>query len=145
MGRVLQNSRVGTSVGHGKQTRLVVLQDLGRLIGELLAVDGLATGTLKESQLQAWEYRLNDVPYVTAGEVTTLEHEIGDDSVESRACVSGLFIGLTLNETSDTVAELSEVLDGDGLDVVEQVEVDTSGLLCIGKLVSTNGDRIEAD
>lgn len=82
------------------------------------------------------------MPYVTAGEVTTLEHEVGDDSVESRACVSDLVIGSLLNETLDTVAELSEVLDGDGLDVVEQVEVDTSGLSCTGKLVST---RTEAD
>lgn len=122
-----------------------MLQDLGGLIGELLAVDGLAAGTLGESQFQTSKCRLNDVPYVTASEVTTLKHEVGDDSVESRACVSGLLIGLTLNETSDTVAELSEVLDGDGLDVVEQVEVDTTGLLCVGKSVSTNGDRLEAD
>lgn len=37
--------RVGASVGHGEQTRLGVLQ-LEVLIGELLAVDGLATSTL---------------------------------------------------------------------------------------------------
>lgn len=42
MGR---HSRVGTSVGHGKQTGLGVL-DLEVLIGKLLAVDGAATGTL---------------------------------------------------------------------------------------------------
>ena len=37
--------RVGAGVGHGEQTGLVVLQ-LEVLVGELLAVDGLATSTL---------------------------------------------------------------------------------------------------
>ena len=41
----MANSRVGTSVGHGEDTRLGVLQ-LEVLIGELLTVDGTATGTL---------------------------------------------------------------------------------------------------
>lgn len=40
------DSRVGASVGHGQQTGAVVLQ-LEVLIGKLLAVDGLATGTLE--------------------------------------------------------------------------------------------------
>lgn len=39
--------RVGAGVGHGQQTGAVVLQ-LEVLIGELLAVDGLATGTLEK-------------------------------------------------------------------------------------------------
>lgn len=38
--------RVGTSVGHGEKTRLGVLAD-EVLIGELLTVDGLATGALE--------------------------------------------------------------------------------------------------
>ena len=42
--------RVGASVGHGQQTRLVVLQ-LEVLISELLAVDGLATGSLGDCEL----------------------------------------------------------------------------------------------
>lgn len=37
--------RVGTSVGHGEKTRALVA-DLEVLIGELLTVDGLSTGTL---------------------------------------------------------------------------------------------------
>ena len=49
--RVSVNVRVGASVGHGQQTRLVVLQ-LEVLIAELLAVDGLATGALEHSQHQ---------------------------------------------------------------------------------------------
>lgn len=39
------NERVGTSVGHGQQTGLVV-GELEVLISELLAVDGLATSAL---------------------------------------------------------------------------------------------------
>lgn len=38
--------RVGAGVGHGQQARLGVPQ-LEVLVGELLAVDGLATGTLR--------------------------------------------------------------------------------------------------
>lgn len=37
--------RVGTSVGHGEKTRALVA-DLEVLVGELLTVDGLSTGTL---------------------------------------------------------------------------------------------------
>lgn len=56
--------------------------------------------------------------HVAAGEVTTLEHEVGDDAVEGRALVT-----LTLL----LVAELSEVLSGLGDNVVVQLEVDTAG------------------
>ena len=42
------NLRVGAGVGHGQEERLVV-GELEVLIGELLAVDGLATGALQGS------------------------------------------------------------------------------------------------
>lgn len=41
--------RVGAGIGHGQQTGTVVLQ-LEVLIGELLTVDGLTTGTLEMCQ-----------------------------------------------------------------------------------------------
>lgn len=41
--------RARTGVGHGQQSRLGVLQ-LEVLVGKLLAVDGLATGTLCNRQ-----------------------------------------------------------------------------------------------
>jgi len=41
----LYNVRVGASVGHGEEAGPVVLE-VEVLIGELLAIDGLATGTL---------------------------------------------------------------------------------------------------
>lgn len=40
-----ENIRVGTSVGHGEEEGAVVLQ-LEVLIGELLTIDGLASGAL---------------------------------------------------------------------------------------------------
>jgi len=92
---------VGAGVGHGQQTGAVVLQ-LEVLIGKLLAVDGLAASA------------------VTAGEVTTLEHEVGDDSVERRALVAEALLAS---------AEGTEVLGGLGDNIVIEGEVDTTGLL----------------
>lgn len=54
-----------------------------------------------------------------AGEVTTLEHELGDDTVEGRALVT-LTLGLG--------AELTEVAGGLGDVLLEEVEDDTARL-----------------
>ena len=54
--------RVRAGVGHGQQTRLVVLQ-LEVLIGELLAVDGLATGTLYNVSLCYVIFNIENVRY----------------------------------------------------------------------------------
>ena len=89
---------VGTGVGHGKKTGLGV-GELEVLIGELGAVDRLTTGT------------------VTGGEVTTLEHELGDDTVEGRALVT---------ETGSTSAELTEVLGSLGDYVIVELEGNAS-------------------
>jgi hypothetical protein len=93
---------VGAGVGHGEQTRFVVLQ-VEVLISELLTVDGLATSA------------------VTTGEVTTLEHEVRDDSVEGRALVTEALLAS---------AESAEVLGGLGDDVIVEVEVDAT-ILCL--------------
>lgn len=70
---------------------------------ELLAVDGLSTGT------------------VAAGEVAALKHEVGDDTVEGGALVA---------ETLLPGGELTEVTGGLGDDVVEEPEDDaTRGLV----------------
>jgi hypothetical protein len=63
----------------------------------------------------------SEVPYVTTGEVTTLEHEVRDDSVESRAGVTEALLAS---------AESTEVLSSLGDDVGEEVEVDAARLLC---------------
>jgi hypothetical protein len=78
--------RSGSSVGHGEDTGASVLQ-VEVLVLELLAVDGLTTSALPI--VSHW-YRIAggwDMTYVAAGEVTTLEHELGDDTVEGRALV----------------------------------------------------------
>lgn len=54
-----------------------------------------------------------------AGEVTTLEHELGDDTVEARATVA-----LALGQ----LAELTEVLGGLGDISLVEVEVDAASL-----------------
>lgn len=61
--------------------------------------------------------------YVATGEVTTLEHELGDDAVEGRSSIAeALLAG----------AESTEVLGGLGDNIVEEVEVDATGLACAG-------------
>lgn len=71
----LRTVRVGSGVSHRQQSRLGVLE-LEVFILELVAVDGLSTGT------------------VSVGEVTALQHEVGDDSVEGGAGVAeALFTG----------------------------------------------------
>ena len=59
--------------------------------------------------------------YVAAGEVTALEHELRDDSVEGRALVAEALLAS---------AESAEVLSSLRDDIVEEVEVDATGLLC---------------
>lgn len=54
-----------------------------------------------------------------AGEVTTLKHELGDNTVESRALVA-----LTFGE----LAKLTEVLGGLGDVLLVEVEVDAASL-----------------
>ena len=102
---IVHSLRVGAGVGHGEQTGLGVPL-LEVLVGELLAVDRLATGA------------------ITTGEVTALKHELGDNSVESRASVS---------ETLLASAESTEVLSSLRNGIIVEGEVDTSGLLCGGK------------
>lgn len=58
---------------------------------------------------------------VTTGEVTTLEHEVGDDAVEGRALVAEALLAS---------AESTEVLGGLGHDVVVELKVDASSLAC---------------
>lgn len=58
--------------------------------------------------------------YVAAGEVTTLEHEVWDDTVE---------LGALEAEAQLASAEGGEVLYGLWDNIVVELEVDTSGLL----------------
>ena len=60
--------------------------------------------------------------HVATGEVTTLEHEVRDDTVE---------LGARVAEALLASAESTEVLDGLGDNVVEELEVDAAGALCM--------------
>jgi len=110
---------VGASVGHGEEEWLLVLE-LEVLIWELLAVDGLSTSA------------------VTTGEVTTLQHEIRDHTVE---------LGAGVAKARLTSAELLEVIDGLGDDIIEELEVDAAGtwgnaVVSVGDLaVGIDGDE----
>lgn len=115
--------RVLTSVGHGELTRLGVLEG-EVLVGELLAVDGLTTGTLQNQGILApatlieWPGQaLCGKTHVALGEVTTLEHELGDHTVETRAGVTEAIL---------TSAKLTEVAGSLGNDLVEELEDDTA-------------------
>lgn len=57
--------------------------------------------------------QLTDGTHVLASKVTTLEHELGDDTVER---------GVLVAEAVLTGAELAEVAGGLGDDVVEELE-----------------------
>jgi hypothetical protein len=58
--------------------------------------------------------------YVAAGEVTALEHELGDDTVE---------LGALVAEALLASAESAEVLSRLGDDIVEELEVDAARLV----------------
>jgi hypothetical protein len=85
------------------------------LIGELVTVDRLAASALGQS---AFGSMILDIPrdaHVSAGEVTTLEHELGDDAVE---------LGALVAEARGAGAQFPEVTGSPGDNVVVEVESD---------------------
>jgi hypothetical protein len=114
------NIRVGAGVGHGEHERLLV-GELEVLVGELLTVDGLATSALIWTVSLVLQKRTDELfTHVATGEVTTLEHEVRDDTVELWARVAEALLAS---------AESAEVLDGLGDNVIEELEVDAAGAL----------------
>ena len=100
----LRTVGVGSSVGHGHNTRTGVLEG-EVLVVEFSAVDGLAAGA------------------VVIGEVATLAHEVGDDTVEAATLVAeALLAG----------AEGTEVLRRPRHYVRAQLDDDASNGLAIG-------------
>jgi len=95
---------VGAGVGHGERAEAEVLAGLAIevLVGELLAVDGLAAGA------------------VALGEVTTLAHEVRDDAVEGGALVAQGLAALALPLVAD--AQVEEVIGRPGDDILEELE-----------------------
>jgi len=94
----LRTIGVLAGICHREETGFGVLE-LEVLIGEFFTVDGLATSP------------------VMASEVTTLTHELGDDSVE---------LGAGVAESMHASAEFTEILGGLGDDVVIKFEDDAT-------------------
>jgi hypothetical protein len=79
---------VGPRIGHGKKTRLGV-PVLEILIREFLAVDGLSTRTaIPPNQTLFWPAKREGGSVLSTGEISSLEHESGNDTVEGAAFVS---------------------------------------------------------
>jgi len=95
---------VWSAVGHGEDSWSGVLQ-VEVLVGEFLPVDALTSGS------------------ILSGEVTTLAHELWDDTVEG-----GSFVSVSLLSG----AEGSEVLAGLGNNVSVQDHVDSANWFTIG-------------
>ena len=99
--------------------------ELEVLVGELLTVDGLAASALRgvSAGVGVMTQLAMRGTYVAAGEVTTLEHKVRNDTVE---------LGTSVSKALLAGAESTEVLGGLGDDIVEEVEVDAAGLLLDG-------------
>jgi hypothetical protein len=70
------------------QETLLGVAELEVLILELVAVDGLATSACKHGLILISSMSKAMVRTVMVGEVTTLDHEVLDDTVEGRALVA---------------------------------------------------------
>jgi hypothetical protein len=70
------------------QETLLGVAELEVLILELVAVDGLATSACKQGLIFTSSISKRMVRTVMVGEVTTLDHEVLDDTVEGRALVA---------------------------------------------------------
>lgn len=106
----LRSVGVLTGVGHRQQVGLRVL-DLEVLVFEFLAIDRLASSA------------------VALGEVTSLSHEVSDDSVESASLVA---------VAGFASAEGSEVFCGFGDDVVVEFEDNSTSILTANADIEEN-------
>lgn len=107
--------RVGTGVGHGQKEGLLV-PELEVFVGKLLSVDGLATGALRVSAIPVQTVDTT-CTHIATGEVSALQHEVGDDAVE---------LGVGVAKALLASREGAEVLYRLGHNIVEQLEVDAA-------------------
>jgi len=97
----LRSVRVGSGVGHAQPSGAVMFE-VEVLVGEFLSEDALAAGS------------------VSAGEVSSLDHEVLDDAME---------FGSLVSEAFGAGAEFGEVLGGLGDDFSEQPHHDAARIL----------------
>lgn len=100
------------------------------LISELVAVDGLTSISVEILQVSPQLFR----PY---GDVSSLEHEVGDDSVEDGVLVAQINTRLALSLLSS--AQASEVLGGLGDDIVVQLDAQPSAIELTSKTILPAG------
>ena len=127
----LRTVRIGSAVGHRQQTGAVMLQ-VEVLVGETLAVDGLASHSVSHREIASLE--INSV------ECTYLAHELRDDAVQRAALVMELLSGLA--NTLLSGAEAAEVLGSLGNDISAELNMiaeterhlkdDTTHVLSVG-------------
>ena len=94
-------------------------------VREFLAVNRLATSALdREGQLSLCTCctRSGDT-HIATGEVTALEHELGNHAME---------LGASVTKPLLASAKGAEVLSGLGGSIVVEIEVDAAGLVCDG-------------
>lgn len=98
------------------------MAELEVFVWELLTPDGTTTSTLRKlsAHLNLYNIQLT-ISYVAASEVTTLKHELRNHTVELAA--------LVVFALGSTLADGSEVFRSLGNDIVEESEVDATGLL----------------
>lgn len=89
------------------------------LVCEFLSVDRFSTGALSEPSSACVRRSFQRTTHIAASEVTSLEHEFGDHTVEFRVFVAEALLAR---------AQRAEVLDGLGDNVIEEVEVDATRL-----------------
>ncbi|KNC33742.1 hypothetical protein FF38_09079 [Lucilia cuprina] len=92
----LRTVGVGSSIGHRQNTGTGVLQG-EVLISELVAIDGFTAGT------------------IVVCEITTLAHEVGNDTMEGGALVA---------ETLFTGAESTEILSGLWNNIATELQIE---------------------
>ena len=117
---------VGASVGHREESRLGVLEGelkegRGREKGAMRILPVRNPGEDERTHVLVGELGAVDrlsASSVVVGEVTALEHELGDDAVEARAGVAKAVLA---------GAELAEVTGRLGNDVVVELELDAAG------------------
>ena len=110
----LRTVGVGTSVSHGQETGSVVTHS-EVLISELVSVDRLTSITIEIL------YVTIPILMVTYGDISSLEHEVGDDSVEDGVLVAKIDSALSLSLLSS--AQASEVLSSLRNNIIVQLNV----------------------
>ena len=90
------------------------------LVCKFLSIDGFSASALSKSSVYAGR-RLQRLSHISTSEVTSLEHEFGDHTMELRVFVSEALLAS---------AQCAEVLYRFGDNIIEEDEIDATRLSC---------------